>query len=127
MTPSHKNNEGIIQIGGTFNVDSLAVGKNARVIKTFESASKELDDSGLHEVAACLQALVDVLYLHAAELEDFDRLLNESTIVAKELSENVPNKSKITARLKEMAGIAQSVSSVVNAIRSLAGAVAMSL
>ncbi len=117
-TPSPAaGNQGIVMSGGTITAGALAVGPHAQA--THQTVS---GDPARQEVLDKLQALVQALQAHAAELHNADELAQSTTLIAREVAQPQPNKLTIQALLQGIAQNVQSVGSVVMALDALKAA-----
>src|SRR5260370_40257379 len=96
-------NQGIIQYGGTIQADSFAVGPHAQA---YSQAYKVLTDKGLDEIKGKLEELVRAVKAEASQLKDAGQLHKSTEELARELTNEKPEKQVVLRQLQQIYGAA---------------------
>ena len=113
-------NEGIQISGGSFQANSVAVGRNAHAINNLlESGSP----GTVSELAAQVGALVEELRKHKDELSDIE-VISYAEAAEEELKKPNPDKDSVKNCLRRVVTGITSATSLVNAVNGLIAAAA---
>lgn len=105
--------------GSTFNAKNAAFGDN-NIVGDTTSAAKSRD---MQEIQARLNELMQALNKHESTLENPEEIRESTSIVAKELSKEKPNKITLTGVLTGIASSVQSVTAIAVAVEALQKAI----
>jgi hypothetical protein len=110
-------NEGIVQHGGVFSAEVLAVGRRARAVQRIEAVSASLPDQD--GAAARLRELAALVNAHLDDLERPDDVLAATETVAEELKKPEPNRLTLSAILDGIGSAASGVGGIAAAVTAL--------
>ena len=123
MTRRRTDNEGIVVSGSSsVSIGTATVGRGARSDVTITPVAADKD---MQEVGKRLRALEDAVAALAHRLPDPDSVRRGTRELAVEIAKPVPDRSKVTATLGQIAEAAKSVSGIVTAVEGLKTAIGL--
>jgi hypothetical protein len=112
-------NDGIYITGGTFNAQTMAVGRGARAY----TVATELRARGQDDIARRLEELVQQLEAHADEVPDIADVRGATRTVTEELAKERPSRTTVTGVLSGIADSVRSITGLATAADALLKAV----
>jgi DNA repair exonuclease SbcCD ATPase subunit len=110
---SSDGNKGIIQSGGTINVNALALGDQASAHSHGSHATFSSHEHLLQDLATKLQALTQAISQHAESPQQREELDRHASEIREELGKQKPDKSRLTAILERIASVGKSIVPIV--------------
>ena len=121
MSDPAGGNRGIVQTGGTMNIQAAAVGAHARA--TVTNAAPALEAAGRDDLLAKLTAVLDAIEAHGAALPDKPAAGQLVERIASEAATEKPDKLNLKSWLAGLADQVKSVSVIATAVTALAGSI----
>jgi hypothetical protein len=104
---------------GSITADVIAVGQNARAMKTVREAGHALDERGLNQLHEALDTFIQTLNAHASKLADQETVLALTEKVGAELRRENPDKLTLKGFIAAIAEEAKPVVEIATAAVSL--------
>ena len=112
-------NSGINQFGGSIHADLIAVGSQARAIKTVNASVDQLRDRGEKELASAIENLLNTINKHGTQLPDSTSVLALTEKISESVVHREPDRVNLKSWINLIVEETKSIAQIGNAAISL--------